>query len=308
MDLNLAFRMIRLEEGKRFVREYCARPRPVRVRVVLACCEDKYRLPCGHVYCIHRLRQMVVDQSNQTLGSSKYRCACNSPIPLSLIEAVFTRAEFDRIQSEAEKAIIGAFDVEPTFVCGICQERLQVGQGLTLDCNHRFCSPCLLEGLEVAISRGEVGHLLCPMHLCSHPISETVMQAHIETALKAKLDLYRLKQLKPATEDERVVICTSCNLAYFVGTDETSQLSCKLCAQPLPILNADESKIEGFKRCPNCKEAVLKDGGCNFMKCPWPGCGTCFCDLCSCQLTIEDHYGHYLDGPFGQECYGNQKA
>jgi hypothetical protein len=305
MDLNLAFQKIRLEDGQHFVREYCARPRAVRVRVELACCEDKYTLPCGHVYCTHRLIQIAAEQSNQTFGLREYRCACTHPFTFRLIETI-TKANFDRIRSEAEKATLGEVDSEPSFVCGICQERLQVGEGLTLDCSHRFCRPCLIEGLEVAITRGEVGQLLCPMHKCSHPLSESIIQAHLGTDLKAKLDLYRLKQLKAGSEGERVVICTRCDFPYIVGTNETNQLSCKLCAQPLPILNAEEPQIEGFKRCPSCKEAVLKEAGCNFMKCPWPGCETYFCDLCPSLLTLKDHYSHYLDGPFGHRCNGKQ--
>jgi hypothetical protein len=58
------------------------------------------------------------------------------------------------------------------------------------------------------------------------------------------------------------------------------------------------------KKCPKCKNFVLKDSGCNFIKCRWPGCkDSFFCYLCSSPLKSTQHYSHYKSsGPFGRTC------
>mmetsp|Transcript_20798 Transcript_20798/g.38643 ORF Transcript_20798/g.38643 Transcript_20798/m.38643 type:complete len:104 (+) Transcript_20798:109-420(+) len=61
-------------------------------------------------------------------------------------------------------------------------------------------------------------------------------------------------------------------------------------------------QVPGLKTCPNCKEGLFRDDGCNFVRCPLENCREFFCWVCLAKLTVEEHYSHFPEGVYGDTC------
>lgn len=226
----------------------------------------------------------------------------------------------------------------PTFYCKICMESQQVEGSITLDCTHRVCASCLTAYLKSRINDNKVSEkdLKCPIPDCPAEIAEVTLSSALTAVDYSRLIKLREKlTFIPSRGEVRTCCpnkncrftayvlqkatkfdCKLCRLQYCLTCKAVSKAShkCTLSARLRTELQsaALEKKLElsGVKKCPSCREGVMRDNGGNFMQCVSSKCksGTYFCWLCMQRLTLADCYSHYPEGgPFGTTCSGGVK-
>jgi hypothetical protein len=297
-------------------------------------------LPCHHMVACARCFQEAVLSEVDAHGFdiTSVKCPrCLAKLPKAKLFEVFgdERTLYSRIES---KMTNGQSVGRPTFDCEICMYSQQVEGSITLDCFHRVCASCLTAYLKSRINEFKVSDkdLKCPMSNCSAEIGEHIVSNSLPPADYSRLVELREKLTFIPSKGEVRTNCPnkSCSFTAYVS-EKATKFDCKTCkqqycltckevARPTHRCNlaaimraevrskAEESKLElnGVKRCPSCREGVLKDDGCNFMRCVSAKCnrGTYFCWLCMKLLTLVDHYSHYPEGgPFGTTCSGGVK-
>lgn len=107
---------------------------------------------------------------------------------------------------------------------------------------------------------------------------------------------------KPLNENY-IVTCQNCNFADFCLK------CCKMGHPGLCELIDTSSEIwinENSKKCPNCNTNIIKNDGCNHMKCTI--CHTDFCWLCNLSFNINEINEHYtvnnIINPYINICIG----
>eukprot|EP00947_MAST-08B_sp_MAST-8B-sp1_P003021 g3021.t1 len=224
----------------------------------------------------------------------------------------------------AGEAKVGADDAraiaeakEPEFDCPICMESYKVSDGVTLDCDHRFCPECVAHHFRAKIEVRKVkdSDLCCPM--CPHQASPFLIKAAVDTKTWNKYNRFKMMD-----EVKGLVVCPrDCGWMCIVeGGIEAVQ--CRTCANfsfcakcEMPAhkgLTCDEAKRkagedaadeeikkmrirEGWKACPACGEwnCGKKDpNSCDHVKCP--SCTHEFCFVCLAdRKVIYEHGNHY---------------
>jgi hypothetical protein len=215
----------------------------------------------------------------------------------------------------------------PMFVCSLCLVELKVEDGITLDCDHRFCESCIKDYISelVKSDRVDPSKLVCPSHMCKQEISDTILQAHLSEHEFDKLVKFRLRRFKvfveypsgcgymaEADDDrERFFNCHNCRAVYCKDCKVRASEHHR-CSKASPEDSKAESKKiisdMGGKACPKCGEGLFLEKGFYFVKCPSSTCESFFCWLCEGVLTLEEHYAHYPEGPFNSVCLGMQQA
>lgn len=223
----------------------------------------------------------------------------------------------------------------PTFDCQICLSPILIANCLTLSCDHRFCRDCLVEDWKNNISRGYVStsHLKCPADKCGTPIS--LFELRYNLPEKFYLDYLRFSnenfQNDPKSK-EIMIKCPNrkCQTPYFIfrGASYFYCSWCKIryCAECMgdwtkhegisceEYKEKNESPEEyelrktmensGAMRCPHCKNYGVKPDGCNFIYCTSAACQKkkMFCYMCGVVLTEADHFTHFFNKPYGNDC------
>lgn len=297
-----------IDEQDAGVRDMCtfAMFNKVKAKLKFMCgrpgCIQIPMMNCEHYFCRCLFRRLLTSSANLALPIKKFRCACLGNIDerLAIQELQSMKPDDEGYQKLSAK--LGQ-DSSAKFVCRICLETIIIEGGVTLECDHRFCSGCFRDYMANLIAEAKVKALFCPEG-CKDEIPEATIQAHLPVEAKERLDEHRLRQLD-AKNGEVPVTCVKCEMIQLVDPAIADEfLQCLKCREQIQ-LKIEEQKIdlEGMKQCPNCKEAVIKEGGCNFMRCQWLNCNSSFCYLCLSLLTAEEHYSHYeRGGPFGNEC------
>ena len=70
-------------------------------------------------------------------------------------------------------------------------------------------------------------------------------------------------------------------------------------------------KGEKYQKCPHCKSNCSKIDGCQYITCQSRVCkgSKAFCYLCGTSLTEAEHFSHFFQKPFGDECLNvNQRV
>jgi DNA-directed RNA polymerase subunit RPC12/RpoP len=279
--------------------------RQVKVTTHLRCCErGVVRLECKHSYCLCKLRALLVSSLNLSLPIKQFKCYCLAPIPIEIAQVALTMTPAASPEVASKLASKLGRQAAGLFTCGVCGEALLVDGGVTLDCNHRFCKACLADYLGAEINEAKVRRLVCPGYKCGAEISESILTAQLSREALSKLEAFRLNQLEGSGLEVRMS-CVPCKKFWLFDPQGELEADCPSCGGKVLVERKEEDlQIEGVKRCPKCKEAVVKEGGCNFMRCSWVNCGALFCFLCLKQLTHEDHYSHFVSGPYNDECHG----
>ena len=255
---------------------------------------------------------------NEILNFSHLKCInCSVPISRKYLENLFGHEKFRKmlLESSAKR--------EASFTCDICGNQFQVSQGITLDCDHRFCKGCLKEYLELQIQENKVSDedLCCPQGDNSK-IDPNVIQHIVSPEAFDKFLRFRLGNWKPELNDDELYFeCHGVNCENRIILPVTEQeYKCDSC---------------GFVSCPRCGDVVHKGVSCDAFKqwkqendqadakfqelmknsqwinCPWcnqvieriSGCKymTCFSSQCrgkkylcfDCKKGLDsDHAGH----------------
>lgn len=271
--------------------------------------------PCDCLLCNNCKLEEFKDQlSSDPLKNP--RCeVCNQVVIESDLIPLFDGKE--KLIKYREDVLLGS-----KFKCSICYLEKPVDGSITLDCKDRFCKKCIKNHIKAFLnsSAGNESKVLCP--ICSKDINY-----HIVTFVLDKfwIDFYEKRLLRNLKREskEYMKFCNNCDYAAYISID-ADEFECPKCNQTIcPKCNRISSgtccrefslsDIEEFKntlvRCPECKLGILKENGCNFIKCLWNECkGIIFCFLCKKILSEDEHFSHYKrSGPFGNSCNTTDK-
>jgi hypothetical protein len=211
-----------------------------------------------------------------------------------------------------EDALIGV-----KFVCEICNIEKLVDGSITLYCTHRFCKSCMKKYMETQLSTSTLDKVSIDCPICEQEISY-----HIITYVLNKkwVEIYERKLLRAmkSKSKEMMKFCNVCDYGAIISIDSVdfecpkcqkticpkcNNIVSPNCCQTRGISMCEELK-DTLVKCPKCNSGIIKENGCNFIKCLWNDCqGVCFCFLCHKILTEGDHYKHFkISGPFGNTC------
>lgn len=224
--------------------------------------------------------------------------------------------------------------------CSIHLGNCKISETLTLNCNHRFCSDCLIADWTNNINNGFVdsSRLKCPHDGCNVPISYSELKGNLPANIFKKYEEFSFNNfsIKESDKKEKIVICPDpkCQIKSFIWA-EASFFTCWKCKEKFCAecsgnwknhegLTCEEFKTnkengitkedlamnkiienEKWMKCPKCKIIVEKIEFCNFIRCRSNVCQkkTCFCYLCGDILTEETHYTHFKDNnPYNDRC------
>lgn len=183
-----------------------------------------------------------------------------------------------------------------TFECKICFDDVDIDQSYALlGCSHRYCQTCFIGHFQTKINDAEVDSvsLQCPFPGCPATPETYVLEAVLPPAVYAKyLDFLVLKNVR---EDQAAVWCPNeeCREAIIIANLREDRVDCPACkrsfckqCQLIPWHEGetcDQAKLRSspdagltewmqslgakVKPCPNCKDAIEKNNGCNHMTC-----------------------------------------
>lgn len=234
--------------------------------------------------------------TNNTLLDLHYvRCPiCRTSIASEQINEAF-EGKIDEIQRNAcDRALNDLLDEEgklglkAKFTCLICYSELMVDEGITLECDHRFCVNCIKQQVEMLIESAQVSDekLKCPS--CPQAMSVYEIEDIVGPDLFAKYEKFRLRGMKLEPGDENSIIfhCRGTDCEYICiiekGVDEftcpiCNHKCCPKCKQDIHIGSSCEEYAiwkkensdadvafekmlasEGLLKCPECGAAVEK--------------------------------------------------
>lgn len=296
-------------------------------------------LSCGDIYCTNCIQSEALNQTNNTLADRVSCPRCKQFIFSHFIDQAFggSAAVKRIIEKASEEAILKLLNEEevirqkPKFKCELCYSVINVEEGITLDCEHRFCESCIKGYIDFKISNNEVreDQMVCPQ--CQqYEIQQPIIKAIISPELYEKYEKYTMMMIKPINPKEIKKNCPFCEAVYYINKN-SKEITCIVCRKTycpqcnknhslmscedyakLQEKKKDKDEIDKLKQdlgefaqCPCCKEGMVLEKGCKFMKCRWPQCARkpFFCFVCGKELRKNQHYSHYKkNGPFGETC------
>jgi hypothetical protein len=142
------------------------------------------------------------------------------------------------------------------------------------------------------------------------PKCEKEISYHIINSLISKEALERyykrlVKNAKLIDNQEVLKFCNQCDYGALVQIDikqfdcpVCNKSICAKCNKPFKENCCKNERIDvdysgSFKdfiaSCPKCNSQIMKETGCNFLQCPWPGCTAgFFCFLCKKELKVRE--------------------
>lgn len=224
----------------------------------------------------------------------------------------------NELLSEEEKELLQA-----KFSCEVCWNQFKVEEGITLECDHRFCYNCIKAHCDLLIDSAQVSEerLQCPS--CPQVLSAYEIEDIVGPEMYGKYEKFRLRGLKLLPDDENSLLfyCRGTDCEFMCILDKSvTEFTCISCNYKCCVLckndihagksceefgkwlkdNNEESlafekllKREGLLRCPKCSAVVQRIDGCEFMICTSPECqgNTFFCYDCGKRLEF-DHQVH----------------
>jgi len=304
----------------------------------------KVRLSCSHEVCVKCFQKRVeIAIRNDDFNIEAFMCPyCPYCIPerefydffagqysFSLFyERVLTSPDSSTVSSslpEASPVPVRSSPIDsrpPDVECMVCLSTYKRDDVNILGCSHPFCTFCLKEHIQSLMNRSRVSEtdLVCPAHHCGFKIPQGTIDKLLDEEWKRKLVGLRLRPLKigevyhecPNPRCKNGLMLSSSDFLFSCNVCRNNY--CLNCRQPYQANHKCIQSEEEFKqqlpgldirKCPSCGEGLIKESGCNFMKCQSGICKgqTFFCWLCSQTLDIEQHYAHYLkSGPYGDVC------
>ena len=203
----------------------------------------------------------------------------------------------ERLLSEHEKGLNQSLE----FQCPICYERKKINDSQTLDCDHLSCRHCLISYLKTYLDNNFLLLGQIPCYVCYQAINPQT----IENLLEGNYKLRYLKNRRCGTLSNKVLkICNHCDYKSYItiGRDRFDCTKCnksicakcnkpyhKNCCENLLSYETLPKEMRGqVVNCPNCGIRIMKDNGCNFIKCGMPDCGNIFfCFLCKKILRVK---------------------
>ena len=260
------------------------------------CNNDKiFAFDCNCLICKKCQLKCVIEQLEDDPLKSSICLRCKKALTL-----------FDQQQLFGRKEILVKFKEDsllaPRFECMICYKSVIIDRGITLNCLDRFCMPCI-SAYSVQALYSLPNHstaILCPY--CKKEIG-----FHILNNLFQGKDLtFYIKKLMVNIPNKRnseyLKFCNNCSYGGYISID-TKIFDCPVCNKSM-CARCNKAKSESccsnllksslgldsnsFASCPSCKAKIIKEGGCNFIKCLNPECiQVSFCNICLKILRVS---------------------
>lgn len=289
------------------------------------CTECKSRpleieLPCECKLCLDCAKHIISDFLYNISPTDDPKCKTHQLIiPRMYVYGAFG-GEYGFIR-EQEKAI-DYMILSPKFICEICLNEHNVNKSITLECEHRFCPDCLKLHLNtLMIDSSSVGNIMCPK--CNKIIPYDILKSNsnpevFEKYLNFTVMTYKPEKIDNQDEEEEVMKwCIKCNFGCLISINEKSfkcpncrSECCPKCNKKHYYTTCDNLRqsmasrelkallgyrddyfnnfMKNCSQCPNCREAIEKVSGCNFMECKWPRCkDVYFCAICNKRLSVR---------------------
>ena len=286
-----------------------------------------------HFFCSNEcIKRHSLMSTNGTLLDIKYvRCpGCFTAINVDIINKAFG-GNLENLQADAcNRALKDLLDEESKaklfqskFTCEICFMEYDIEQGITLNCDHRFCMECMRQHISLLIDSAQVNddQLKCPN--CTEPLSIYEIEDVAGPELYSKYEKFKLRALKLSEldGDELLFHCPGTDCEYMCIVDKSSaEFECPKCKHKCCPLckedthkgsscdeykewkkeNSEADKLfnalleeEGLLKCPECGTVVQRISGCQYMVCSSSECQgkTFFCYECGIKLK-GDHAPH----------------
>ncbi|OMJ70347.1 hypothetical protein SteCoe_31701 [Stentor coeruleus] len=165
------------------------------------------------------------------------------------------------------------------------------------NCEHIFCTSCLISYLNTKIQEAEVLQITCPIGNCGI-LSKELIQNLVSSEVFTKYnEFYEKKSLEASIyfrwcpqpsckghsvyETSNKLICNTCSYEFcFLCSEKWHKNKCRNESDFFKWKNAKQVKL-----CPNCKVKIQKNGGCPHMS-----CGKCSYRFCwRCEKSLDDH-------------------
>ena len=184
--------------------------------------------------------------------------------------------------------------IAPRFECLICQNNVIVDRGVTLNCLHRFCMPCISTYSTQSLYSLSINSTIIACPKCYKEIGYHILNSLLQGQA---LDFYHQKLIKNSNNktSEYLKFCNNCSYGEYISMD-TEIFNCPQCSKSMCAkCNKIKSKsccssmlksslnFYGISivQCPSCNVKISKDEGCNFIKCTNPECVQVrFCIIC----------------------------
>lgn len=286
-----------------------------------------------HYFCSNDCikRHSLISTNGTLLDLNYVRCpGCFQSINQEIINKAFD-GKLESLQSDAcDRALKSLLDEESKkllfqakFTCEICFMTYNIEDGITLNCDHRFCGECIRQHISLLIESAQVSDekLKCPN--CTEPLSIYEIEEVAGEELYKKYEKFRLRGLKISEldGDETLFHCPGLDCEYMCIVEKSAdEYECPKCKHKCcPLCKEDthkgstckEYKIwkkenleaddlfdklleeEGMLKCPVCGAAVQRISGCQYMVCSSSECQgkTFFCYECGIHLK-GDHAPH----------------
>ena len=296
--------------------------------------DEEHNKSAGYVNCTvganinKKLVQDLIAQGFHKSDAKRAACRCNTVE--SAINYLF---DGERLRDQAAKR---------AFKCEMCMEdEIVSAEIITLNCEHRFCKECLKMGLEMKLKEKSVSEddLCCPFQSCKQPFDVHIIEALLsQNQYQMFLDLKLRKVYARQTREIRE--CPKCSYLMAIEDDDDELLNYTVCPRKecghafcgrcgeKPHVNQTDLNLsceqyadflqmndeglknfrkfmeqEGLRQCPKCRNVGELKSGCKFVYCP---CKANYCYLCGRELLENQHYSHFVSGPYGEQCYGGR--
>ncbi|OMJ68905.1 hypothetical protein SteCoe_33506 [Stentor coeruleus] len=201
--------------------------------------KNKITFQCNHHCCSNDCLKNHVMHSNRYLTDyQETKCPkCNKYIMPNIIENAYGgKDEFEIFLQKYEDERAARFD------CGICYTKTRVDEGITFNCDHRFCQACVKDFANAMIDQGSVSEKELACADCGNPISPVILKFILTPTYFERFIKFRNREYIPENEEGAIVFykCTGNDCEWFVVCDEAIEIvTCPSCR---------------IKNCPKCRD------------------------------------------------------
>ncbi|KIM84516.1 hypothetical protein PILCRDRAFT_818082 [Piloderma croceum F 1598] len=247
----------------------------------------------------------------------------SSPCKITIRGGELARRTLSKLNGEGLSHFNSETKVSPGFKCPVCQD--EISSPLQLACGHSYCTVCLRHFLTTA-SDVKIFPLSCmgDNNNCHVPIAiSTVRKLLSSQQFKRLLDTAFNTHVERFPREFRHCPTPGCSQVYRCSTSSISVLHCPSCLLDVcsschkeaheqmtckewalyldpaeqERLNDQLAKKSGFRKCPECKVWIEKNGGCNHVSCK---CGAQICWGCMRTFSGGSIFGHTCTGTGGR--------
>lgn len=222
------------------------------------------------------------------------------------------KAKLDSIEPVDEKSPISG---SGALTCSVCSDDFEPSDAVPCSGEnelHFFCKPCFVSYATVTVQAGPIQSIVCPIPGCGSLFATAAATSNLCAWDRLLIEQRETRRDRRVALAAKAVLHCACG-AVAVITDEdvgNGRIACpgpdcgrRYCCkcgnddhgtEPCPPPAATVQWLdEHSKECPNCKNRIQKNGGCDHMTCATSagGCGFDFWWTCGCPVKGQHKPG-----------------